>query len=291
MINTNFRGYGGDASQTDNFDWYTPVEQEPLDYLGYPPSGGGGGYSDPVRGDLYIPEFQYGGDSLGGLNDALSQQIAEEIRRSLEAQIQAQIEADRKLQEAAEYFAIAENRRKLAEAIEAERLRILADENERQRLSDVDNERIRIAAAELAADAERQRLAELAASSEKQRLAAEAAKEAEKARKEAAEAEIKRKEVASAEAIASAAVAAAEAETKRLAAIEAQKKADDEKKKSDVIVTPSVVTPIRTVLPEKATMPVTMPSTQAPTKSNNTLVIGGILLAVVVLYVITKDKN
>ena len=54
MVNTNFRGYGGDASQADNFDWYTPVEQDLALYSPPNPSGGGydggygGGYVDPI---------------------------------------------------------------------------------------------------------------------------------------------------------------------------------------------------------------------------------------------------
>jgi hypothetical protein len=392
-MTNNFRGYGGNASETDNYDWWSPVITEPKyntldEYTGtytFPDGSifnelnvttngnvltitsamgstnlqnqGGDNfylneYGAPVifrRGsngvvdsvyikvqgielfgkkdgydyvapilDLYSPPNpsgggygyggNYGGDSMGGLNDALSAQIAEEIRRSIEAQIQAQIEADMKLQEAAEYFRIAENQRKLAEAMEAERLRILADENERRNISALEAERWRKANEELAAEAERQRLAEIEAEKNKQAAlnAATAAKakadadakvEADRVAKE--KAILAEKAEASAKAIASAEVAALEAENKRLAAIEAQKVADALKVKTDVISetvkgSQSMVLQgglaashefFQSLNKKKET-----PKTEQKS-SNNTLVIGGILLAVVVLYVITKDKN
>jgi hypothetical protein len=291
----NLRGYDGSASEVDNFDWWTPVEQEPLDILGEPPGGlgsGGGG------GGLYFPDFQYGGDSLGGLNDALSQQIQAEIQAKIAAEIQAKMEADKKLQELAEYYAIAENKRKLAEAMEAERLRILADENERKNLSALEAERWRIANAELAAEAERQRLADEA---EKQRLANLAA-EAERKRLEA-EAERQRLDDIAAEAEKK--KLADEAQKKRLAdleaesikgALEAEKalggkflslKEDDIKILKEIATKPAVITQ-KQLEEQKLTQPVQRPIVNKEPINNNMLIFG-LIAALVGVYIITKD--
>jgi hypothetical protein len=94
--------------------------------------------------------------------------------------------------------------------------------------------------------------------------------------------------------------AAAEAERKRLAAIEAQKVADAEKVKANIMTLSSPANPI------VETTPLIMKPTPESTRlensfpglptggfnkqksSNNTLLIGGILLALVGVYIITK---
>jgi colicin import membrane protein len=333
-----FRGYGGNASETDNYDWWSPVITEPKyntldEYTGtyiFPDgsifselkvttngavltmtsamgstnlqnNGGDNFYLNEygapvifkrdsnnvlesvyisVQGlelfgkkegyqyvapilDLYSPpnpsgggidNFVYnGGDMMSGLNDALNAQIA--------AEIQAKIAADIKANE------------------------------------------------ELAAEAERQRLAELAAKAESERIAkakadADAKAKAEADAKAKADADSVAKAKADADSVAKAKadaiIAAAEAEKKKLAAIEAQKVADAAKQiadavkvKTDVVVTPELIVPVTTKTTDIVTTTPTLETSgqipQASNKPNNSLLIGGILLALVGVYIITKD--
>jgi hypothetical protein len=345
MIN-NFRGYGGNASETDNYDWWSPVTNEPVyntldEYKGtyiFPDGsifnelkittngavltmtsamgstnlqnqGGdnfylndygapvifkrdsnkvvesiyisvqglelfgkkeGYQYVAPVL-DLYSPpnpsgggidNFVYnGGDMLSGLNDALNAQIAADIEKQISAQIQAQLLADEEFRKLTEAFIEAERKRQEAEDAETER----------KRLEAIEAEKLAKEKAALEEEAEKKKLAAI---------------EAEKLAKEKA------------------ALALAEAERQKLIAIEAQKEADAQKLKNDVIVTPQIIVPetptkiadvetpikiVEVIKPTTNTTQSTPTSTIVATKPNNTLLIGGILLGLVGLYVITKD--
>jgi formylmethanofuran dehydrogenase subunit D len=331
MVNANFRGYGGDASQTDNYDWWSPVITEPKyntldEYNGtyiFPDGsifselnitsngavltmtsamgstnlqnkGGDNFYlneygapvifkrdSNNVIDSIYISVqgielfgkkygYQYvapivdtvfgggyiynGGNMLSGLNDALNAQIAADIEKQIGEQIKAQLLADEEFRKATAILADAEIKRLAAEEADAEN----------KRLSAIEAERIAKEKAALALDAENKRVAAI--------LAETIAKE-------------------------KAALALAEAERQKLAAIEAQKVADAKKLTPSVIVTPQVEEKKlvqQVITPEQIQAKVivdnlTKNTTITPTKPNNTMLIGGILLAVVVLYVVTKD--
>jgi hypothetical protein len=330
-MTNNFRGYGGNASETDNYDWWSPVITEPKyntldEYTGtytFPDGsifnelnittngnvltmtsamgstnlqnqGGDNFYlneygapvifrrgSNGVVDSVYIQVqgielfgkkygYQYvapivdtvfdggyiynGGDMLSGLNDALNAQIAADIEKQIGEQIKAQLLADEEFRKATAILADAEIKRLATEEADAEN----------KRLSAIEAEIIAKEKAALALDAENKRVA-------------------------AIEAETIAKEKA--------ALALAEAERQKLAAIEAQKVADAKKLTPSVIVTPQVEVkkPVQQVItPEQIQAKVivdnlTKNTTITPTKPNNTMFIGGILLAVVVLYVVTKD--
>ena len=357
MTNINFRGYGGDASQTDNFDWYYPVQQDLALYSPPNPSGGGYGNGGYYQQDLalYSPPNPSGGgydsgsfytDSFFSGNSSVDDYIAEEDARKEKQRAELKIAADtRALELEAERNRVQLENDRLYQIDYQRRLleqqRLLAEkEAENKRLAELEaiyadaavKEKYRLEyERRIAIEAENNRLAELKrqadAEVERQRVAAIAEIENERQRNVAIEAEKKRQEMqkkaledAEAERVRLAAekvkadalykaqqndiLARAAIEMERLAAIETEKRLQEQAKAAadalakalaDAKKTP---TPTPTPTPKPTPTPADVVRQVLPhnvanytTKPNNTLLIGGILLAVVVLYVITKDKN
>lgn len=312
-----FRGYGGNASETDNYDWWSPVITEPKyntldEYTGTYIFPDGSIFSElniTSNGAVLTMTSAMGSTNLqnnGGdnfyLNDYGAPVIFKRDSNNIVESVYISVQG-------LELFGKKDGYQYVAPIVDkvfdggyiynnGDILSGLNDALNAQIASDIEKQIGEQIKAQLLADEEFKKATAILAEAERKRLAAEEA-EAERKKLEAIEAEKKRLAAVEAEIIAKekAALALAEAEKQKLAASEAQKLADALKLKSDVIVTPQVEEKKlvqQVITPEQIQAKVivdnlTKNTTITPTKPNNTMLIGGILLAVVVLYVVTKD--